>query len=188
MFNRNQTTKTNKTERFEVTVLIHLDAAYNLARWLMSNEADARDVVQIASLRALTYLDSLRGDDAKSWFLGIVRNCCMTALNERSARIADMDMDAVVEGSDELAMLGSSSAIPEQEMMRRDNRAHVNQALQQLPVGHREVLILREMEEMAYDEIAAVMDVPIGTVMSRLSRARLLFKQAFLGLNQGVAP
>ncbi len=169
--------------------MVHLNAAYNLARWLMSDEADARDVVQIASLRALTYLDSLRGDDAKAWFLGIVRNCCMTALSERSGRIADMDVDAVVLGNEELETLGSSGAIPgldpENEMMRRDNRAHVNQALQQLPVGHREVLILREMEEMSYDEIAAVMDVPIGTVMSRLSRARFLFKQAFLGLNQG---
>jgi RNA polymerase sigma-70 factor (ECF subfamily) len=157
----------------------------------MSDEADARDVVQIASLRALTYLDSLRGEDAKAakaWFLGIVRNCCMTALSERSGRIADMDVDAVVLGNEELETLGSSGPIPEHEMMRRDNRTHVNQALQQLPVGHREVLILREMEEMAYDEIAAVMDVPIGTVMSRLSRARFLFKQAFLGLNQGVAP
>jgi len=167
---------------------VHLDAAYNLARWLMSDEAEARDVVQIAALRALTYLDSLRGDDAKAWFLGIVRNCCMTALSERSGRIADMDVDAVVLGNEELETLGSSGPIPEQEMMRSDNRAHVNQALQLLPVGHREVLILREMEEMAYDEIAAVMDVPIGTVMSRLSRARFLFKQAFLGLNQGAAP
>ncbi len=170
---------------------MHLNAAYNLARWLMGDEADARDVVQIASLRALTYLDSLRGDDAKAWFLGIVRNCCMTALSERSGRIADLDMEAVVQGNDELETLGSSGVIPgfdpEHEMMRRDNRAHVNQALQRLPVGHREVLILREMEEMAYDEIAAVMDVPIGTVMSRLSRARFLFKQAFLDLNAGGA-
>jgi RNA polymerase sigma-70 factor (ECF subfamily) len=167
---------------------VHLDAAYNLARWLMGDDADARDVVQIASLRALTYLDSLRGNEARAWFLGIVRNCCMTALGERSSRVADMDMDAVVQGNDELETLGSSAPIPEQELLRRDNRKHVNQVLQQLPVGYREVLILREMEDMAYEQIAAVLDVPVGTVMSRLSRARSSFKQAFLVLNQGAAP
>lgn len=178
----------NKNRRFEVAVLGHLDAAYNLARWLMGDDADARDMVQIASLRALTYLDSLRGNEARAWFLGIVRNCCMTALRERSGRIADMDMDAVVQGSDELETLGSSGPIPEQELLRRDNRNHVNQVLQQLPVGYREVLILREMEDMSYEQIAVVLDVPIGTVMSRLSRARSSFKLVFLALNQGAVP
>lgn len=178
----------NKTRRFEVTVLTHLDAAYNLARWIMKDDADARDMVQIASIRALTYLDNLRGKEAKAWFLGIVRNCCMTALGERSGRIADMDIDTLVQGNDELETLGSIGPNPELELMRRSNRTHVNQALNQLPVGYREVLILREMEEMDYEQIATVMDVPVGTVMSRLSRARLSFKQAFLALNDGESP
>lgn len=177
----------NKNRRFEVVVLAHLDAAYNLARWLMGEDADARDAVQAASLRALTYLDSLRGDEAKAWFLAIVRNCCMTALSERSGHWSDVDIDAVVQGNDELETLGTHGLIPEHELMRRDSRAHVNQALRQLPVGYREVLILREMEEMAYDEIATVMQVPVGTVMSRLSRARGAFKQAFLVLNEGIS-
>jgi RNA polymerase sigma factor (sigma-70 family) len=178
----------NKSRRYEVTVLSHLDAAYNLARWLMGNEADAHDVVQVAAMRAWTYLDSLRGDDAKAWLLGIVRNCSMTALGARSERIGDMDIDAVVQGNDELDTLGSSGMLPEHTMQRRDNRERVNRALRQLPVGYREVLILREMEELAYEQIVAIMGVPVGTVMSRLSRARASFKQAFLALNEGEAP
>lgn len=169
-------------------MLSHLDAAYNLARWLTGNEADAHDAVQTAAMRAWKYLDSLRGDDAKAWLLGIVRNCCMTALGARSERIGDMDIDAVVQGNDELDTLGSGSLMPEQALQRRDNRAHVNRALRQLPVGFREVLILREMEDMAYEQIAAIMQVPVGTVMSRLARARASFKQAFLALNGGESP
>lgn len=175
----------NKTRKFEVSVLGHLDAAYNLARWMMGNEADARDVVQTASLRALTYIDSLRGNEAKAWFLGIVRNCCMTALNERSGRVTDIDVDTLVNGNDELETLGSSGLSPEQEFTRRDNRFHVNSVLRNLPVNYREILILREMEEMAYDQIAFITGVPMGTVMSRLSRARLCFKQAFLASSEG---
>jgi RNA polymerase sigma-70 factor (ECF subfamily) len=175
----------NKTKRFEVLISEHLDAAYNLARWLMGNEADARDVVQTASLRALTYMESLRGQEAKAWFLGIIRNCCMTALGERSGRVADIDVDSLINSNDELAKLGTSASSPELELMRRDERSRVNSALRYLPVGYREVLILREMEELAYDQIASITGVPVGTVMSRLSRARQSFKQAFLISSEG---
>ena len=168
----------NKTKKFEVLVLAHLDAAYNLARWLMGNEADARDVVQTASLRALTYVESLRGQEAKAWFLGIVRNCCMTAMTERSGHITDVDFESVVNGNDELEKLGNSGSTPELELMRKDDQFRVNEILSKLPVDYREVLILREMEDLAYDQIAYITGAPIGTVMSRLSRARGNFTEA----------
>ncbi len=174
----------NKTKKFEVMVLKHLDAAYHLARWLMGNDADAQDAVQIASLRALTYLDSLRGDDAKAWFLGIVRNVCMNGLAERSSQYGNLDITEIVHQENELEILGAGGPIPEQELIRSNNRVRVNQALKQLPVVFREVLILREMEEMPYERIAMVTEVPVGTVMSRLARARQQFRKAFMALNE----
>ena len=175
----------NKTNKFEVNVLVHLDAGYNLARWMMNDEAEAKDVVQTAAMRALTYVDSMRADEAKAWFMGIVRNCCITALNMRNKQGKNVDFDSLVGGNDELETLGASSQIPEQLMMTRENRAFVNQALAALPVGYREVLILREMEDLSYEKIAELIGVPAGTVMSRLSRARLSFKEAFMAITNG---
>jgi RNA polymerase sigma factor (sigma-70 family) len=109
----------------------------------------------------------------------------MTALGERSGRVADIDVDSLINSNDELAKLGTSASSPELELMRRDERSRVNSALRYLPVGYREVLILREMEELAYDQIASITGVPVGTVMSRLSRARQSFKQAFLISSEG---
>jgi RNA polymerase sigma-70 factor, ECF subfamily len=175
----------NKSTKFEVNVLQHLDAAYNLARWILANESDARDVVQTASLRALTYMDSLRGNEAKAWFLGIVRNCCLTLLSERTQRLQDFDIDELIDGDEELATIGSTSTLPEHEILRHESRIFVNQALAMLPIGFREVLILREMEDLSYEQISLMMAVPIGTVMSRLARARQTFKQRYLQLTEG---
>jgi RNA polymerase sigma-70 factor, ECF subfamily len=154
-------------------VLCHLDAAYNLARWMMGQESDARDVVQIAALRAFSYIDSLRGDDGKAWLLGIVRNCCLSALRERSQQQAWLDVDALGDESD---VLSDDSSSPHALLERKADRAMVNAALSRLAPAFREVLILREMEEMSYEAIAAVVGVPMGTVMSRLSRARRQFR------------
>ena len=175
----------NKNKQFEVHVLQHLNAAYNLARWLLGNEADAKDAVQTASLRALTYIDSLRQETAKAWFLGIVRNSCLDLLNERTGQIKDVDFDSLIEGQDELEVLGANTLLPEHLLINRDYRAMVNQALAKMPLAYKEVLILREMEELAYEQIALMMNIPIGTVMSRLSRARACFKEVFLELLEG---
>ena len=158
--------------RFETTVLCHLDAAYNLARWMMGQESDARDAVQAAALRAFTYIDSLRGDNGKAWLLGIVRNCCLSALRERSQHHAWLDIDDF----DEAEALSSESDSPHVMFQRKVDRAMVNAALNRLAPPFREVLILREMEDMPYEMIAAVAGVPLGTVMSRLSRARRQFR------------
>ena len=165
-------------------MLPHLDAAFNLARWLAQDDTLARDAVQAAALRALDYIGALRGNDGRAWFLGIVRNVCLDALRERAARRGDLDLAALIDGPGELDQLGSAGHAPDDELERRATRASVNATLRGLPVVFREVLVLREMEDMGYEEIAAVTGVPIGTVMSRLSRARHQFRVAFLALDE----
>jgi RNA polymerase sigma-70 factor (ECF subfamily) len=152
-------------------VLPHMDAAYNLARWLTRNDHDARDVVQEAALRAYRFLDGLRGD-AKPWFLTLVRNACMTWLKaNRPAEVAGMDPS-----SPELQMIEENT--PETLAMRAVDRRMLNEALAVLPAHFREALILREMEDLAYKDIAHITAVPVGTVMSRLARGRRLLAES----------
>jgi len=163
------------THRFESLALPHLDAAYNLARWLTGNDHDAQDVVQEAVLRALRYFASFRGDNARPWLLQIVRHTCFAWMKtNRPAGVVPLDDD------DEPAGLWNEPVADEPFMalVRGDERAQVNQALAKLPVAFREVLVLREMEDLSYREIAAIADVPVGTVMSRLARARNLMRVA----------
>jgi RNA polymerase sigma-70 factor (ECF subfamily) len=148
-----------------------MDAAYNLARWLTRNDQDARDVVQEAALRAYRFLDGLRGD-AKPWFLTLVRNACMTWLKaNRPAEVAGMDPS-----SPELQMIEENT--PETLAMRAVDRRMLNEALAVLPAHFREALILREMEDLAYKDIAHITAVPVGTVMSRLARGRRLLAES----------
>ncbi len=133
----------------------------------------------------MTYIDKLRTDEAKAWYLGIVRNCCLNALNERTSRNINVDFDSLVTEVGELEALGDNTAIPEQMLLNRESRAFVNQALAALPIYHREVLILREMEELSYEQIATMIGAPVGTVMSRLSRARQGFKETFMKIANG---
>jgi RNA polymerase sigma-70 factor (ECF subfamily) len=148
-----------------------MDAAYNLARWLTRNDHDARDVVQEAALRAYRFLDGLRGD-AKPWFLTLVRNACMTWLKaNRPAEVAGMDPS-----SPELQMIEENT--PETLAMRAVDRRMLNEALAVLPAHFREALILREMEDLAYKDIAHITAVPVGTVMSRLARGRRLLAES----------
>ena len=162
----------SRLARFESGVLPHLDAAYNLARWLTRNDHDAEDVVQEAFMRALRYFDGMKGTDARPWLLGIVRNTCYTWLEKN--RPADLvpldDFEALA------AETASPAATPEVILLQSANRKLVNQALEELPVGYREVIVMREIEDMSYKEIASVAGIPIGTVMSRLSRGRELLK------------
>ncbi|HET7766071.1 MAG TPA: sigma-70 family RNA polymerase sigma factor [Burkholderiales bacterium] len=158
-------------QRFERLVLPHLDAAYNLARWITRNDHDAQDVVQEAVLRAYRFLDGLRGE-AKPWLLAIVRNSCLTWLQvNRPADLAGFD-DRIVEAP------APEDEGPEAQAMRAFDRRMLNEAIAALPAQFREVLVLRELEDMSYKEIARVADVPIGTVMSRLARARRLLGES----------
>jgi RNA polymerase sigma-70 factor, ECF subfamily len=159
--------------RFDQAVLPQLDAAYNLARWLTRNSTDAEDVVQDACERALKYFGAFHGGDAKAWFLTIVRHACYDWLKRnRPAEIVPSDGQAIEEVPD------SAAPTPEQVVMRNASAAALTEAIAALPLGYREVLILRELEEMPYREIARVVDIPIGTVMSRLARARGLLQRS----------
>lgn len=150
---------------FDADVLPHLDAAYNLARWLTRNKQDAEDVVQEAFLRSYRFFCGFRGGSARAWLLRIVRNTCYTLLR-RNRPLPDIEFD-------ETAFVSNSlSANPEKALLRNDTRKEIRVALEALPLGFREVLILRELEGMSYKEISEVMAIPPGTVMSRLSRAR----------------
>ena len=155
----------DRVTRFETALMPHLDAAYDLARWLVRNECDAEDLVQDAYLRAFRHVDGLRGSDGRAWLLTIVRNTCYTWLRQRR-----VDTPRGTEPQSDVP--DEDAPTPETLLLRDADRALVRAALEALPVESREVLVLRELEGLSYKEIAAVIDVPIGTVMSRLARAR----------------
>lgn len=166
------------SQRFERLALPHLDAAYNLARWLTRNDHDAQDVVQEAFLRALRYFAAFRGDNARPWLLQIVRHTGFAWLREH--RPADLrPLDAQEEGA-VIEPAAPASDQPDEAALRSDERAQVQRALAALPVHYREVLVLRELEDLPYRDIAAITEVPVGTVMSRLARARAQMRQALL--------
>jgi len=152
---------------FETTVLPHLNSAYNLARWLTRNEHDAEDIVQEAFLRALRSFDTfILGRDPRAWLLAIVRNSCRTWRRQNRSREAAVPVD-----DDSHVAVGAWSD-PEAVLIKNANSQLLRSALEELPFEYREVLILRELEELSYKEIAQIVEIPIGTVMSRLSRAR----------------
>lgn len=157
--------------RFEHTVLPHLDAAYNLARWLTRNEHDAEDVVQEAYLRAWKFFGGFHGEDSRPWLLTIVRRTCYTWLQQNRAH------ELVTVFDEEHHNIESSGANPETLLLQRMNAEVLRQALEALPVEFREVVVLRELEGLSYKDIAAIADVPLGTVMSRLARARKRLQQ-----------
>ena len=157
-------------ERFEAIVLPHLDSAWGLARFLMRDDADAEDVVQEACLRALRYIHGFRGEGARegrAWLLTIVRNMAHTWRGRRQAEGSTVALDEGLHGTEPEA-----ADAADHELGRREARETVGQALARLPADLREVIVLRELEGLSYKEIADVAGVPIGTVMSRLSRAR----------------
>lgn len=156
----------NKLARFEQMVMPHLDAAYNLARWLVRNDADAEDVVQEAALRAFKFFGGFHGRDGRSWLLTIVRNTCYTWMQQnRASQLTDSFEEEKQAREDE-------SLNPEALLLQNLNSQLIRQAMEELPLEFREVMVLRELEELSYKEIAAIVDLPIGTVMSRLARAR----------------
>jgi len=156
----------NKAVRFEEIALPHLGAAYNLARWLVRNDHDAEDVVQEAYLRALKYFGGYRGGESRTWLLTIVRNSCYTWLQRNRARELT---DSIDDTHEEVAL---DFANPEFRLLQDADAQMVREALAELPLEFREVLVMRELEELSYKEIAAIADLPIGTVMSRLARGR----------------
>ncbi len=147
-------------------MLPHLDAAYNLARWLTGNEHDAEDVVQESYLRAVKFFRGFHGESARPWLLAIVRNTCYTWLRRNRMDEPTTELD------DSTQVIDPSSANPESILLAAARTELVRQALEALPPGFREIVILRELEGMSYKEIADIASIPVGTVMSRLARAR----------------
>jgi RNA polymerase sigma-70 factor (ECF subfamily) len=160
----------------------HLDAGYNLARWLLRDGSAAQDAVQVASMRAFRYIDSLRGEHARPWWLGIVRKTCFTMLeSQRSgAEMVEFD-DTVFEAA--LGAVEAGGSDPEAQLQRRRTQSQVDAAIRALAPALREVIVLREFEDLEYAEIAKIVDVPVGTVMSRLSRARHKLRGALSQFN-----
>jgi RNA polymerase sigma-70 factor, ECF subfamily len=156
----------NLLNRFEQTVLPHWQAAYNLARWLTGHDQDAEDVVQEAYLRAFKFFEGFHGEDSRAWLLTIVRHTAYTWLRRNRAReltdALDEELDNVE--SDELTSEGMLVQMADVQVLR--------EALEALPVAFREVVILHDLEDLSYKEIAVIVDIPLGTVMSRLARAR----------------
>ncbi len=166
----------DELQHFEHIALPHLDAAYNLARWLTRNDDDAQDVVQEAYLRAFRAFDRYRGGDPRAWLLTIVRNTGYTWLRRNRAAETLLVLDDADDRHAEVA--GDPALEPEAQVLRSADTQLLRAALEELPVEFREVLVLRELEGLSYKEIAAVTDVPIGTVMSRLARARRQLQRA----------
>ena len=157
----------DRRRRFEAQALPHLDAAYNLARWLSRSPADADDIVQDAMLRAFRGFDGFRGGDAKAWLLTIVRNCWLST-GAATRRRGHTELE------DSIADAGPD---PEETAIHAAHQRRLEAMVARLPADFREVLILREMEDMSYREIAEITGSPIGTVMSRLARARTLLRE-----------
>jgi RNA polymerase sigma factor (sigma-70 family) len=156
--------------RFEQAILPHLDAAYNLARWLTRNDHDAQDMVQEACLRAFKFFDGFHGVDARAWLLTIVRNTCYTWLEQNRRGQAMTSFDEEIHTVEEDTLNPSALAL------KSGDREMLKQSLEQLPAEFREVIVLRDLEELSYKQIAEVINVPLGTVMSRLARARARLK------------
>jgi RNA polymerase sigma-70 factor (ECF subfamily) len=164
----------SRTRRFELLAMPHLDAAFNLARWLTGNTADAEDVVQDAYLRAFRYLDAFRGENFRVWLLTIVRNSFLNWLKDnRSGRQIFQPTPAEMDWAD-------PTPSAEAMLLDRVDSETLNKLMTQLPAEYREILILREIEDLSYKDIAAVTAIPAGTVMSRLSRARLALRKAWV--------
>lgn len=157
---------------FEIDVMPHLGAAYNLARWLMRNTQDAEDMVQEACLRAFRFFGDFRGGDVRAWLLKIVRNTCYTNLRSNRPEELATSFDEEIHSEEAISLS------PEAVMLQSADRQFLRQALQELPVALRELLVLRELEGLTYKELAEVTNVPLGTVMSSLSRARARLRKS----------
>lgn len=157
-------------ERFEALVMPHLDAAYNVARWMTRNASDAEDIAQEALLRAFRFFDTFRGEDGRVWLLTIVRNTYLTWIRRKAPQQNSAEFDERIHTDLEAAIT------PERSALQQATSEDVRRAIEQLPLEFREVILMREIEELSYKEIAAITQAPLGTVMSRLSRGRSMLR------------
>ncbi len=163
-----------KLAAFEQSIVPHLNAAYNLARWLTRNSHDAEDLVQDAYLRAFRSFETFQGQDGKAWLLTVVRNTCFTWLKKKGDR-------PVVEFDEQMHSAADDAPNAESVLLNQAALGSLNDCLEALPLEFRETIVLRELEELSYKEIADIVRVPVGTVMSRLARARKRLQQCLAG-------
>jgi RNA polymerase sigma-70 factor (ECF subfamily) len=169
-----------RTRRFQDATPPHLDYVYTLARYLLQDAADAEDAVQECYLRALRYFDTLRSPKVKPWLFAILRNVCRDEY-ERRARLLPYDVNADSDNAEgTIPFWQEPQATPEMEMLRKLDVETIRALVAALPESYREVIVLRELENLPYREIADVVDVPIGTVMSRLARGRAILREGWL--------
>src|SRR4051794_7365064 len=165
--------QSKRNAEFERVILPHLNSAYNLARWLLRNEQDAQDVVHDAFLRAHRYFASFDGGDGRAWLLGIVRNACFTALKSTKGQHTTP--------SEYFDQQTSAEPSPERKLMLEEDLHALRNCIETLPPEYRDVLVLRELEELSYKEIATTARLALGTVMSRLNRARIRLEDCLTG-------
>ena len=170
-----------RKRRFEQVALPHLDAAFDLARWLTRNDQDAEDVVQEAFMRALRFIDSYQGGSGRAWTLAIVRNTCFSWLEKNRPQWLQSGVDIDSLPLPDESPLGED---PARSALRNADRDMLVRALEALPAVFREAIVLRELEDFAYKDMAQMLGVPIGTVMSRLARARRMLREV-LGKEAG---
>jgi len=165
-----------QAQQFERIALPHLSAAYNLARWLVRDEHVAHDMVQEAYIRAIKYFSGFNGEDIRPWLLSIVRNTCFTWLQNSKRGDEQLEFDEDRDSGAYESAFGSKDNNPETLLLSKQESSRVNSAISLLPPVFREVLVLRELEGLSYEEIAIVAAIPAGTVMSRLARARTMLR------------
>lgn len=163
-----------KTGSFEQTVMPHLNAAYNLARWLTRNAADAEDLVQEAYLRAFRSFDTFQGEDGRAWLLAVVRNTCFTWLRKKGNQ-------PTAEFDEQMHSTADQSPNAESVLLNQAALGSLHGCLEALPLEFREAIVLRELEELSYKEISDIARVPVGTVMSRIARGRKRLRQCLAG-------
>jgi RNA polymerase sigma-70 factor (ECF subfamily) len=181
-------TESNKEKRFQTMVLPYLDAAFNLARWLTRSHQDAEDIVQESYLRAFKFFDSFHGEDGRAWMLGIVRNTFYTWYQQKKTEAPSTEFEEELHSikAEDSAATQYADNNPEALLIQKDNRRGLQQALEVLSVEFREVIVLRELEDLSYKQIAAIAGIPVGTVMSRLGRGRKQLAEILASTNRDV--
>ena len=177
-----------RMRRFSDAALPYLDDAYTLARYLVRDAADAEDAVQECYLRALRHFDSYRGPAMKPWLLAILRNVCNDEFARRRDREIPTDYSEEAEAADNMPVWQEAQASPEGLMLRAQDDATIRRLVAELPEPFREAIVLREINDLSYQEIAEVSGVPVGTVMSRLARARAILRTAWNAAESAAAP
>jgi RNA polymerase sigma-70 factor (ECF subfamily) len=177
-----------KTERFREAVLPHLDGVYTLARYLLGNASDADDAVQECCMRAFRHFEGFRGGAIKPWLLAILRNVCRAEYARRSGVVVGLDDDGAARGDAVAPLWNEAHESPEAETLRRHDAETIRRLIAALPPVFREVVVLREINDLSYREMAQVIDAPVGTVMSRLARARAMLRDAWVAAEEKGAP